>query len=409
MFPQKRTTGIHRGYYLLVLLFISENIYASYIETTIGAAVVNDATAAYYNPAALVLLKNTQLIPLGSAARFRTQFNGSSTAVATNTTETGTSSSTTHFYSPSFYVGLPANERITTGFAALTNYANRDPESNSILRYVQSSNQVQDYDFVPAVGVKINDYLALGGSVNFSYTSFDLHPITGFPGSNIADSQGHNQTDGSGVGMSLGCLLQPRPSTLIGLHYKSVTSYNQSGSSEAGNTTTITSNNYHYKLRTPARMTLTISQEIAPTLRLITTINRTQWNITRNVHVYNAVAIIGTTPTIVSGTIPYYLHNTWTLTFGGQYQFLPKWILRLAATYNQTPDSGFYQVGHGDTYILGGSLGYDFNKIVRVDGSYAHAFVQNQTVNINGNRFIISGTNSGSRDVVSLKVTVNVV
>lgn len=407
--PHKLTVWIHRGCHLLTWLVMPAFAHASYIETTLGTAVVNDATAAYYNPAALALLKNPQVIPLGNAARFRSQFTGSSTAVASNMTETGSTSSTTNYYSPSLYVGSPANERIFVGFAAVTNYANRDPESNSILRYVQSSNNIQDYDLVPAIGVKITDYLALGGSVNFSYTSFNLHPITGFPGSNIADSQGHNQTDGSGVGMGVGCLLKPGPTTVAGLYYHSVTTYNQSGNSEAGNTTSITSNNYHYTLRTPARTTLTISQAITPALRLITTINRTQWSITRNIHVYNAATVIGATPTIISGSIPYYLHNTWTLTVGSQYRFLPEWIIRLAATYNQAPDSGYYQVGNGNTYIVGGSLGYDFNKVLTVDGGYAHAFIQNQTVDINGNRFLINGTNSGSRDSVSLKVTVNVV
>jgi len=398
---------VRRYCYLLVMLPLSKIAFASYIETTMGTAVVNDATATRFNPAALTLLKNAQIIPLGSIARFRSEFSGNSTTIATGNQESGTTSSTTNYYSPSLYLGMPANSRLFIGFAAVTNFANRDPEENSILRYVQSSNQIQDYDFIPAIGVRINDMLALGGSVNFSYTSFNLHPLTGFPGSNIADSQGHNQTDGSGVGADIGCLIQPKPSTLVGINYHSITTYNQSGSSEVSSTTSLTSNNYHYKLRTPARTTATITQALTPSFRLMSTVIRTQWSIIRNVPVHNAATIIGTTPQIVNGNIPYHLHDTWALTVGGQYRFLPKWIARLAATYNQAPDNGYYQVSSGNTYILGGSLGYDINKTFTIDASYAHAFVQNQTININGNRYIIDGTNSGSRDAISLKITIN--
>ena len=124
-----------------------------------GTAVVNDATASYFNPAALIQLKNIQIIPLGSIARFDTNFSGNTTSVANNITESGTASSVSYYKSPSLYFGMPITNKITIGLAAVTNLVNRDPEANSILRYVQSSNSIQDYDVVASFGIKINDYL----------------------------------------------------------------------------------------------------------------------------------------------------------------------------------------------------------------------------------------------------------
>ncbi len=382
--------------------------YASFIETTLGTAVVTDATAAYFNPAALILLKNPQIIPLGTIARFQTQFSGQSTTVATGITQSGTANSVTNYYSPSFYFGMPVNDKLTLGLAVVSNFANRDPEENSILRYIQSSNTIQDYDVVPSVGMKLNEYVSLGAGVNFSYVNFHLQPIVGFPGSNIADSQSTNQSDGSGVGANAGFLLRPVHGTLIGFNYRTVTTYEQSGTSVLSGSTALVSNNYHFTLRTPARSVLSISQLVTPKFGVIATVQRIYWSITRNINVNGVATIAGNTPVIVNASVPYHLRDTWLFTIGGNYRFKPHWIVRVAGTYNQSPSNGSYQISTGDSYILGASMGYEVNKTVTLDGSYAHAFIQDETIRVTGNRFLINGSNQASRDVVSLKLTLNV-
>lgn len=394
---------------IVITYLFSTLSHASFIETTMGTAIVNDATAAYFNPAALVMLKNSQIIPLGTVARFNTKFTGQTTSVATGLTGYGSTDTTSYYYSPSFYIGVPLPQnRVILGFAAVSNFANRNPEENSILRYVQSSNTIQDYDFVPSIGVKINEYLALGGGINFSYTDFHLHPIVGFPGTNIPDGQSNNNSDGSGIGANVGFLLRPTNHTLIGFNYRTVTTYRESGKSTFNSTPKLVSNNYHFQFRTPARSVLSVSEKITANTNIITTIQYIQWDVIRNGYIYNFATLKGLTPTIVNAIVPYYFHNTWALTIGGNYRFKPNWIIRVASTYNQSPDSGYYQISNGDSISLGGSLGYDVNKVITLDGSYAHAFIQNKSININGNRFLIKGTNQADRDVVSLKVTFNI-
>jgi long-subunit fatty acid transport protein len=63
---------------------------------------------------------------------------------------------------------------------------------------------------------------------------------------------------------------------------------------------------------------------------------------------------------------------------------------------------------NGDMIILGASVGYDINKTFTIDGSYAHGFIKDQNIETSGSRYIINGVNEGSRDAVSLKLTVNI-
>ncbi len=381
--------------------------YASFIESTIGTAVVNDATATYFNPAALVLMKNSQVITQGTYAYFHNEFSGQTTSVFPSITQSGNASTNTRYFSPSLYLATPTNSRIITGLAFVSNSANRDAEQNSILRYVQASNSVQDYDLVPAIAVRITDAFSLGGGVNFSYANFHLKPIIGFPGSNVADSQSNNQSDGTGYGINAGFLYKPTAQTVLGFNYRSITTYHLSGTSTYNGTPQVISNRYHYLSRTPARSVFSINHFFTQTFGLIATIQRIQWSAITNMHINGIANVVGSTPVILNATVPYYLNDTWLATLGSHYRITPKWILRVAGTYSQTPGNPHYQITNGDSFILGASTGYEIDKVVTIDGSYAHGFIKNQNINITGGRFLINGVNEAARDAISVKLTFN--
>lgn len=381
---------------------------ASFIETTVGTAVVNDATASYYNPAALVLIKNPQIIPQMTIADFNTRFSGQSAPASTGIAQSGSASTNTDYYSPSFYFGAPLNHGITAGLAIVTNAGYRNTEDNSILRYVQTSNSIQDYDAVPAIAIRINKFFSIGGGVNFSTANFELHPITRFPGDTNMDSQSNNQSTGTGIGANAGFLLQPKTGTLIGFNYRSMTTYALSGRSVFEGTPQVVSDNYHFNLITPARSVLSINQFATKKLGFITTIQRVEWSALTNVNVYGIANAIDGKPVIANASIPYYLHDTWAVTLGSHYHVTPKWILRVASSYNQSPGNPHYQIANGDSIILGASMGYHINKTITLDGSYAHAFMENENINITSGRYLTQGINSGARDAVSVKMTVNI-
>lgn len=111
---------------LLSLFSFPLPLYASFIESSMGAAVVNDATAAYYNPAALVLLKNPQIIILNSLSNFHSQFTGQAIQANTGFTLSGSSVTETHYYLPSLYLAKAITNKVTIGLAVISNIFNKD-------------------------------------------------------------------------------------------------------------------------------------------------------------------------------------------------------------------------------------------------------------------------------------------
>lgn len=387
---------------ITALLLLPMTCHASFIETTIGTAVVNDATATFHNPAGLVALKKTQIVGLGSLATFQSTFKGSVTQ--NGFTQTGTADSQSHYQIPSLYIGVPLLNKFTLGLAIITDEANRSVDDNSILRYSQASNTLQDKDIIPAIGLKINPYFAVGAGVNFSYSNFVLQPVTGIPTLNIPDSRSHNQYDGHGIGGNIGVLWRPNDMTVAGFDYHSSMTYNLSGTSTFNGTPPLTSNQYSSTLWTPARSVLSVNHFINHQLGFVGTAQYIQWNIYRNVHINGIATPFG----IVNATSPYHLHNSWLFTLGSHYRVTPQWIVRVAASYVESPGNRYYQISNGNSYVVGASTGYTMNDTLTLEAGYAHVFVEDVNIHINNNRTQINGTNSAYRNAVSLKLMVNI-
>lgn len=386
---------------VLSLAFPCE-VFASFIESSIGAAVINDASATYYNPAALTLLKTPQIVTIDSLAYFHTDFKGQATQVATGFTQTGRSTSNTHYYLPSLYFGMPFAKKFSLGVAIISNDFNRDIDGNSVLRYAQANNQTVDLNAVAAMGYQINPTVSIGAGLNFTHANFTLKPIFGIPSLNIPDSQSDNESSGNSFGGEVGVLYQPQSGTLIGMNYRTAIIYHLSGTSKFESNPPIISDDYRYKFYVPSRIVLSANHFVTKNLGFIATVQHIQWDIFNTLNIQG----IATRQGITNASTPYHFKNGWLFTVGTHYKFTPQWLLRIAANYTQSPGNGSYQVTNGDSVLLGFSMSYVINKYVTVDGSYAHSFTRDKDIGIVTGRNVIVGVNRGERDAVSVKATV---
>lgn len=377
--------------------------YATFIESTIGTAVINDATATYFNPASLSLIKTPQFIALGAVGSLNTEFEGSAVQILTNQIQSGTSNTISHYVLPSLYIATPSKYNLTIGFAAVANDFNRDIDGFSILRYAQAGNKINDIDLIPGFSYKINEKIAVGANLNRSYARFILEPIIGIPGLNIPDSKSLNDAHAASWGWDVGMLFKPFTGTLIGFNYRSAVSYFMKGTSTITGPIAIRSNSYGFDYWTPARSVVSITQFITPKINLVGTVQYIQWGIFKRVTVHDIATPTGI---VHLGTVPYYFHNSWLITGGTNYRFSSKLVIRGAVSYTQSPSTGTYQIDTGDSLTVGGSIGYKLSKHFIFDASYAHAFIQAQDDSIITTLSRISGTNSGALDAVALKLTV---
>ena len=396
-----------RKYVTIGFLVLCSPLHASFIEQTMGTAVVNDATAVYFNPAALTIAPQQQFIFLDTLARARFEFSGSAKNIPSGNTESGTTLSQSNFVLPSMYLKMPINKRFVAGFAVVANDFNRELDNQPILRYILARNQTNNIDFIPALGFKINQFLSIGGNLNFTYAHIIQEPIAaGIARLNIPESRSFNDSQANSLGGDFGILIKPDKKTALGFNYRSAVTYNLQGSSTITGSQNISSDDYHFKYWTPARSVITLSHFINEKLGFLGTVQYLQWNIFKEVSVHNFATQAGPQVFIVPrARINYHFHNSWLLTLGTIYQVSPKWVVRIAGTYNQSPSNGKFQIGPGDSLTTGFSMGYQLMNHLTVDGGYAHAFYKKELIDIRLPQNIITGINEGSHDAVSLKLT----
>jgi long-chain fatty acid transport protein len=395
-----------KHYLIAGLIFLCWSVHASFIEQTLGTAVVKDSTAVYFNPAALTIIPKQQLILLGTSARSQFQFTGSAQQLPFGSTESGITNTTSNFFLPSLYASIPLNNKFAAGFAIVANDFNRDLDNRSILRYVQARNHTKGMDLVPALGIKINKFFSIGGNLNFSHAHLIQEPLSGVPRLNVPESRSLNNSKGDSIGYDFGILIQPRKKTALGFNYRSAITYHLRGTSTLSGVESVSSANYHFKYWTPARSVVSLSHFLNEKFGFIGTIQYLQWDIFKKAYVYNFATQSGTRAFIVpQARINYNFHNSWLMTLGTIYNISPKWIVRVAGTYNQSPSNGRLQISTGDSLVVGSSMGYQLTKNFTVDCSYGHAFFKKQPIDIFTEQNIISGINQGAHDAVSLKLT----
>lgn len=396
-----------RKYVPIIFLLLCSTLHASFIEQTIGTAVVKDATAVYFNPAALTISPHQQFILLGSLARAQFEFSGSTQKIPFEGTESGSTTTKSNFFLPSMYLSIPINEKFVAGFAVVVNDFNRELDNQPILRYFLARNQTNNIDFIPALGIKINQFLSIGGNLNFTYAHLIQEPIAaGIPRLNIPESHSLNDSKANSLGGDFGILIKPGKRTALGVNYRSAVTYNLQGSSTITGSQSISSNDYHFKYWTPARSVMTLSHFVNEKLGFLGTVQYLQWNIFKEVSVHNFATKASSQVFIAPrALINYHFHNSWLLTLGTIYQVSPKWVFRVAGTYNQSPSNGRFQIGPGDSLITGFSIGYQLTNYLTVDCGYAHAFYRKEPIDILTSQNIITGINEGYHDAVSLKLT----
>lgn len=401
------------------------------------AAVAEDASTVFFNPAGMTYLPPRQALIALSLVKPQAKFSNDGSLAGSPLNPLGSANGgdagdwalvpATYFtmqLTPALSLGLGIN----APFGLKTEY-----DSNWIGRFHAIKSEVRTINVNPSIAYKINDQFSIGAGLN--YQRMDAELTSGVAYSTIVAAGSRNailipglegkakvEGDDTGWGYNLGAIFQVSPSTRLGLAYRSKIKYTLTGdvTYDRPVTANATANAIivgatpdgpiKVDIKLPDVATFSAYQRLSDQWEMMGDVSWTGWaKIPR-------LSIFRTNGVLLSNTEENW-RNTWRVAFGGAYKYSDALKLRAGVAFDQTPvkNAEFRTPRLPDTNRFWLSLGgqYKVSSAGAIDFGYTHVFMKNGAIrnDAGGGQqqalqgFLIGNYNSNSVDIVAVQYT----
>jgi len=334
-----------------------------------AAAVAEDASTIYFNPAGMTLLPDRQLVVVGHLIKPKMEFSGTVTP-AVGGGQGGDAGDLTfvpnayfaYRLTPDVHLGLGLN----SPFGLKTEY-----DTGWVGRFQALKSEVKTININPSIAWKVNDQLSLGGGLNVQRVEATLtnNISPAAPGS-LMTVDG----DDYGWGWNLGVLWQPATGTRIGLSYRSEVDYTLEGTLASNVSLPLPpSGEVTADLTLPASASLSVFHKLSPNVDVLADVTWTGWSS------FDRLAVVYTSIAYPLPPTPENWDDNWRYSLGATWHMSDAWSLRGGVAYDETPVPDFYRTpripdGSRTWLSVGGQ--YRFSERSRIDFGYAHLFVE---------------------------------
>ena len=362
-----------------------------------GAAVAEDASTVWYNPAGMTALPGTTNFAISAQIlkpSFKFQNTGSTLPPGTG--EGGDGGDWT--YIPHGFVTHKLSDKWSIGAAFNTPFGLKTQyDAGWRGQAIALTSELKTFNFNASTAYKFNDMWSVGAGVNYLKVElkFNSRIAIGFVEPNLSDS---------GIGYNVGVLFQPTQNTRIGAHYRTSINLQATGTLVApaliGGTGAATAG-----LSTPDTFSLSALHAITPQWEIMGDVTWTGWS-----HLERLTVV--RTSGVATGTAPVSLtfnwSDTWRTSLGVNYKPNATWKFRGGVAYDKTPTNDTDRTARlpdQDRTWLALGAQMKVSKAGTVDVGYAHEFIKDASVNnaapITGLRLI--GDFKNQVDILSIQ------
>lgn len=263
-----------------------------------------------------------------------------------------------------FYFGVSVNAPF-----GLTTKPERDWRGQALGR----TSELLTVNAAPTVGYKVMPGVAVAAGVQVQYIDARLTSIV--PGFGAATIEG----DDWGFGFTAGVLVEPSPTTKIGLGFRSSVSHRLEGreSSNQG------SSPIEADVELPELVTLSLRQQITDRVTFLGTAEWTNWSRVQSVDIKcltgrGACALRGPGGTLNSLELNY--NDGWLFAAGVEYAYSRSLLMRAGVAYEISParsdTSRTVRIADNDRFWISAGATYNWNERTAIDLAYTHIYVK---------------------------------
>ncbi len=351
-----------------------------------AAAIANDASTDFYNPAGMTRLKHAQVSAGVVYIPTSLRFNGKVMTQATGEVDGGTDN-----FVPNLHLVIPLGSRVAFGFSVTTpfgltsDYSNAPQIDNGAnpIKDAATKTKLLTINLNPSLAFKINSHLSIGAGFNAQHASADFDSLL------LGTYDDENHLSAWGYGWNIGTLISFSPTTRMGLSYRSAIDYKAKGTSKLqANSSDPTVATINGELKIPATTTMSLYHDVNQSLALMASVFYTQWDVMKEITLRGAPNPI---PFVankrIDVTIPTNYHNSFNFALGANYRVTKKMLLRFGAGYDQTPTNNTdrdVRMPGADKFALALGGHFDVSKHSAVDIGFTHFFVKTAKIDNSG-------------------------
>jgi len=351
-----------------------------------GAAAVDDASVAWYNPAGMTLLPrgkhmSASLHALNTSHKFQNAGSTPPAFASPGSGEGGNGGVWAYIPNAAFAMDINPNWSlglaVNVPFGLKTSY---DAGWRGQLTALKS--EVKSLNINPSFAYKASDTVSIGAGVSVQKLEAKLTSCASFPPpapacTSVADLE----ADDIGYGFNLGLMVRATPNTRVGASYRSSIKYELDGSATF-NGTPAGNSNISADLRVPDSASFSLFHQAGPKWELMADVTWTKWSTVQQLVVQRTSGpLAGMTLT----TLPFKWDDTWRFGVGANYKMSEQMKLRFGAAYDETPTNDMTRTprlpGEDRTWLAFG-VQYKPSKSGTFEVGYAHEFINDANVNV---------------------------
>ena len=395
-----------------------------------SAAVAEDASTVYYNPAGMSRLPGRNVAFSVDAVRPSAEFsNRGSTAAALSPLGGNGGDAGEWAAVPAGYFTMQITDALTFGLGVGAPFGLKTEYSPSwVGRFHAVKSEIKTININPSLSFKVNDKLAIGGGISYQNIDADLTSMVNYSAviaqasSNallIPGVSGRAKIEGddNAWGWNIGLLYQLTPTMRIGLAYRSTMDYTLKGSARfaapdsgnAGGNAIIAGFNstragrVRADVELPDSATLSVVEKISDRWTMMGDISWTGWSTLQSLKVNN---VNGTT--VSNEELRW--RDTWRVAFGGIYAYTDAIALKFGLAWDQSPvrdSTRLPRVPDENRVWLSFGAQWKPTPASAVDVGYAHLFVKDAKVHNDGGsaagKGLLAGEYDNSVDIIGIQ------
>ncbi|MGD9591214.1 MAG: OmpP1/FadL family transporter [Candidatus Berkiella sp.] len=389
------------------------------------AALAEDASTGYFNPAGLTRLGESEVVLSGVLINGNFDFTARSATTSFHplfpTPGVGTfqvpggrdDDPGTLNVVPTFHLSKRLDDRWIFGFNVTAPFGlDSQYNEHGIARYIATNSSVKSLDFSPSIAYEFMPCLSFGVGADALWARARLEVHTGSASPNTAITPGFadgfqkNAAEGWAYGWHAGIMWTPRLSTRVGLAFRSHLNLGAQGNSEnltpILNGTTLgfgpaegqyTLSRVRSNITLPETWTLSLYHEFNDQFAATVDAAWTNWSRfhtlrlrfepNRGLPVFAGGAQVATSPGIDTDTWEHFKDSR-RIALGMIYKYDQNWLFRIGTAYDQTPVRDEFRTARlPDSDRIWAAIGGAFkvNEAFRIDFGYAHLFFEKSSIN----------------------------